>query len=150
MMQKYSSLVGRILIVLIFLISGIGKITDPASAKMYMSSQGMPLVTLFLIGAIVVEIAGAIAVILGYKARLSAVIMFLYMIPVTLIFHNKLSDQIQYIMFLKNIAIMGGLLMIAAFGPGPMSLDARLDKRKKAPCRRWTQETYLSAVFQEG
>ena len=128
MMQKYSSLVGRILIVLIFLISGIGKITNPAEAKMYMSSYDMPMVTLFLIGAIVVELAGAIAVILGYRAKWAAAVMFLYMIPVTLIFHNKLSDQIQFIMFLKNIAIMGGLLMLVAFGPGPLSLDERIKK----------------------
>jgi len=86
------------------------------------------MVSMFLIGAIAVEVLGAIAIILGYQTKWAAFIMFLYMIPVTIIFHNKLSDQIQFIMFMKNIAIMGGLLMIVAFGPGALSLDERLKK----------------------
>jgi putative oxidoreductase len=82
-----------------------------------------------LAGAIVVEIGGGLSLFLGFKAKWAALIIALYLIPATLIFHGHFSDQGQFVQFLKNLAIIGGLLMVAAFDGGKISLDAF---RKKA------------------
>ena len=131
--NKFGPLVGRILIALIFLLSGFGKLTGFAGTAGYMASK-MPvsgtLIDLLLVITIIVELGGSLALVLGFKARIAALVLFLWMIPVTLIFHNfwaAPADQamIQQIMFLKNLAIMGGMLMIMANGPGPLSVDKK-------------------------
>ena len=71
------------------------------------------------------ELGGGLSVLLGYKTRWGALALVIFLIPTTLIFHTKFSDPVQVIMFMKNLAILGGVLMIASFGPGPLSLDAR-------------------------
>jgi putative oxidoreductase len=128
--EKFGPLLGRILIALIFLLSGVGKVTGFAGTAGYMASKGMPMVDLLLVITIVIELGGALLIIVGFKARLAALAMFVWMIPVTFIFHNFWAvpaDQamIQQIMFMKNLSIMGGMLYIAAFGPGPMSVDKK-------------------------
>lgn len=115
---------------LIFLISGLGKIFDWQGTAGYMASKGMPLIPFFLLGAIVLELAGGLAVLLGFKARIGALLLIVFLIPATLIFHNfwtltGMERQIQMIMFLKNLAIMGGLLLVVGLGPGPLSLDEK-------------------------
>ena len=75
--------------------------------------------------AIIVEVAGSIALILGFHARWTAAILAIFTIATALAFHNKLSDQDQFIHFFKNIAMTGGLLQVVAFGAGRFSLDAR-------------------------
>jgi len=131
--NKFGPLVGRILIALIFLLSGFGKLTGFAGTAGYMASK-MPvsgtLIDLLLVITIIVELGGSLALVLGFKARIAALVLFLWMIPVTLIFHNfwaAPADQamIQQIMFLKNLAIMGGMLLIMANGPGPLSVDKK-------------------------
>ncbi len=129
-MSKFGPLVGRILIAVIFLLSGIGKIGNFAGTAGYMASQGVPLTDLALVITIIIEVGGAAMLILGWKARLAAGVLFLWMIPVTLMFHNfwaAPADQqmIQQIMFLKNLAIMGGMLFIMAFGSGPYSIERK-------------------------
>ncbi len=125
-MMKFVPLIARILIAAIFLMAGTQKVFDFSGTQQYMASKGMPLTALFLVGAILAELGGGLSVLLGLKARWGATALFLFLIPTTLIFHTEFSVQLQVIMFMKNLAIMGGLLMVAYFGPGPVSIDERL------------------------
>ena len=126
--NRFLPLAGRILLSLIFLASGFSKISGWEMTKSYMASEGIPLVSLMLLGAIAVEIAGGLSVLLGFKARIGAIALFLFLIPTTLIFHefwtlDGMEQQMQMAMFFKNMAIMGALLLVAYWGPGPISLD---------------------------
>ena len=128
--EKFAPVVGRILLALIFVLSGFGKITGWEGTAGFMASVGFPAVTLFLIGAIVLEIGGGVSLILGFKARWGALALIIFTIPATVIFHNFWALEgaeafTQRIMFMKNLAIMGGLLVVMAFGAGPLSIDAR-------------------------
>ncbi len=132
--EKFGPAVGRILLAIIFLMSGISKTFNWDGTAGYMASVGMPMVTLFLIGAIVLEVGGSLSVILGFKARWGALALIVFTIPTTFIFHaywavDPAQMQIQQIMFMKNLAMTGGLLLIMANGSGPLSLDARLGGR---------------------
>lgn len=129
-LRQIASFAGRILLGLIFVVSGLGKIPGWNETAQYMASKGMPLVPLFLVGAIVVEIVGGLSLWLGYKARWGALLLIVFLIPATLIFHNfwtleGMDRQVQMIMFLKNLAIMGGLFLVIGLGPGGYSLDQR-------------------------
>ena len=122
--HAYSTLVGRVLLAAIFLLSGFNKIMDPAGTQGYMAAMGMTWATgLLYAGAIVLEIGGGVSVLLGYWARVGAAALVCFMIPTTLIFHSHFGDQNQLIHFLKNLAMVGGLLYVMAYGPGPLSLD---------------------------
>ncbi len=91
----------------------------------------MPVIPLFLIAAMVLEIGGGLSVLLGFKAKLGAIALLILIIPATLIFHNFLpiadpmAQKLQMIMFLKNLAIMGGLLLVVSFGSGPFSVGKK-------------------------
>lgn len=124
-MQNVIPLIARILLSAIFLRSGIGKIIGFAGTQQSMASAGIPLTGLFLFGAIVFELVGGISVLLGYKARWGAIVLIIFLIPATLIFHTDFADSMQVGQFMKNLAILGGLLMVVAYGPGSISLDAR-------------------------
>lgn len=128
--NQFGPLVGRILLSLIFLISGFGKIGGFAGTAGYMASKGLPMAEVLLAITIVIEIGASLMIISGFKARLGATALFLWMIPVTLVFHNfwampAAEQQIQQIMFMKNLGLMGGMLLIMAFGSGPMSVDKK-------------------------
>ena len=116
------SLAARVLLSALFLMSGINKILNPADTQQYMASYGMPLTGLFLMGAIALELAGGLSVLLGYKARWGAIALIIFLIPATLIFHTNFADQMQTIQFMKNLAILGGLLMIVQSGSGDIAL----------------------------
>ena len=123
-------LIGRILISVIFLFSGFGKLTSFSSSAAFLASKHFPIPSAMLAGAIIVEIIGGLCLVFGFKARIAAFIMFLYLIPTTLVFHNFWALQgaargDNQIHFLKNIAIMGALLMVSAYGPGKLSIDGR-------------------------
>jgi putative oxidoreductase len=122
-LQGYIALLGRVFVVLIFLMSGLNKISNPQATQQYMTAMGMPLTGLFLISAIFLELVGSASLLLGYQTRLGAAMLILFMIPTTLIFHANFSDSLQLIMFMKNLSIIGGLLIVLAFGPGKFSLD---------------------------
>jgi len=129
-LQSYSPVIGRILLTLIFFMSGLHKITDWESSAGYMASKGMPAVSFFLGMAIILEIGGGLSVLLGYKARLGALALIIFVIPATFLFHNFWAmpaeqQQIQMILFMKNLAMIGGLLFVVAFGAGQISLDNR-------------------------
>jgi len=126
--NKFGPLAGRILLSLIFLLSGINKIGGFAGTAGWMTSKGMPMAEVLLAITIVIEIGASLMIIGGYKARLGAAALFLWMIPVTFAFHNfwaaaDAAKQIEMIMFMKNLGLMGGMLYIMAFGSGPMSID---------------------------
>lgn len=116
---------GRILLAAIFVLSGFNKLTDPASALAYISSAGLPLPTVALGGAILVELLGGAALILGYRTRIVALALAAFSLVTALTFHSALADQNQFIHFFKNVAMAGGLLQVAAFGAGSISLDSR-------------------------
>lgn len=124
-MKNLAPLIGRILLAQIFLMSGIGKLFNLAGTQKYMASHGMPLTALFLAGAICLELGGGLSLLAGYKARWGAVALIIFLVPTTLIFHTAFSDRMQQIQFMKNAAVIGGLLMVTHFGAGPFSLDAR-------------------------
>lgn len=121
-MRKYLPLAGRILLGLIFVMSGFSKITGFEGTQQHMAEFGVPATGILLVGAIVVELLGGLSLIFGYWARAGAVLLALFLIPTTLIFHTDFSQQTQMVMFLKNLAIMGGLLFVIAHGSGPFRL----------------------------
>lgn len=128
--QRMLSPIGRFCLSLIFLLSALGKLTDWQGTAGYMASKGMPLVPFFLVGAIVLELAGGLSVLLGFKTRWGVALLVIFLIPATLIFHNFWTfegqeRQLQMIMFLKNLAILGGLLLLGSLGPGSCSLDEK-------------------------
>ena len=133
MKPTYESLAmfaGRIFLALIFVVSGIGKITGYAGTAAYMTSKGLPLVDILLPLTILIELGGGLLLALGWKARWAAAALLLFLIPTTLIFHQfwglepKLA-QMQKIHFLKNVAIMGGMMMVLAIGAGAWSVDRK-------------------------
>lgn len=121
-MNSLAALAGRILLALIFLQSGIEKITSYSMVLGYMTQAGLPFPQVLLVVSAVVEIGCALALVTGWKARLGALGLAIWMIPVTLIFHNPAAGQEAMIHFMKNVAITGGLLMVFASGPGAWSL----------------------------
>ena len=121
----YLPTVGRLLLAAIFLISGVGKMLDPAGTIGYIGAVGLPLPELGYLLAVVVEIGGGLLLIAGYRTRLVAVSLAVFTVAAAIFFHNQFADQNQLIHFLKNIAIAGGLLQVAAFGAGRFSLDSR-------------------------
>ncbi|MCK9386297.1 MAG: DoxX family protein [Nevskia sp.] len=121
--QKIAELGGRILLALLFLMSGIGKISAYSGTAAYMASTGVPGALLPMV--IAIEVLGAAAIIIGYKTRIVAFLMAGFTLVTALLFHNNFQDQIQMIMFLKNVSIAGGFLLLVANGAGPLSVDRR-------------------------
>lgn len=116
------ALLGRVLLALIFVLSGLHKISNFSGTQQMMADHGMPYTPVFLIGAILVEVIGGLSVLVGYRARIGATVLALFLIPTTLIFHSGAAEQVN---FMKNLSIIGGLLMVAAHGSGSVSLDRR-------------------------
>ena len=124
--QKVSDLAGRILLSVLFLLSGLGKIGAYTGTAVYMSSLGVPGALLPLV--IATEVLGALAIIIGWNTRVIALLLGGFSLLTAAIFHNNFADQIQMIMFLKNVAIAGGYLLLVANGDGPLSIDHRIAK----------------------
>jgi len=121
----YLPALGRLLIALIFVMSGLSKIAAPANTMAYIQSSGAPFVPIAYAIAVVVELGGGLALLLGFQTRLAAAILAVFTLATAVLFHNNMADQNQMIHFLKNIAITGGLLQVVAFGAGAFSLDNR-------------------------
>ncbi len=122
-------LIGRILLSSVFIIAGIGKIGGFSMEEGFVASKHLPLPAVALAIAMIVELLGGLAILVGFYARFTAWIVFLYMIPTTFIFHNfwtmQGADRLNTMLhFEKNMAIMGGLLLLAAFGAGRLSIDS--------------------------
>lgn len=115
---------GRLLLAAIFLMSGLGKLADPAATAAYIASKGLPLPELAAWGASAVEVFGGLLLIAGFQTRLAALALAGFTVAAAVLFHAEFGDRNQMIHFLKNIAIVGGLLQVVAFGAGAFSLDA--------------------------
>jgi putative oxidoreductase len=126
--KDIAALVGRVLLALMFVIAGYGKITGYAGTAGYMASAGLPMVGVLLPLTILVELGGGLALIVGWKARWVALIVAAFTALATVVFHNfwavvPEAKMVNELLFLKNIAVIGGLLMVWAFGPGRFSVD---------------------------
>ena len=124
--QSLSAPAGRVLISLIFVISGFNKLVNYAGTQAYMESSGVPGIMLPLV--IAVELLGGIAIILGWHTRVAAFLLAGFSLLSAVLFHANLGDQMQMIMFMKNLALAGGFLMIVALGAGAYSLDNRKER----------------------
>ena len=129
--KDFVTFLGRILISLIFILTGLSKIGDFAGNVAFIHSRGIPFASFFLYVAVLIEISCALMIITGYKARLGALVLAVFLVPVTYIFHYlpafsagiSLNDQkIQMISLMKNISIIGGLLLIYGNGVGKWTI----------------------------
>jgi putative oxidoreductase len=127
-MQNFTLLVGRLGLSLIFILSGIGKITAYAATAKVLVAQGLPPGLLPLV--IFAELGGGLAVLFGLLTRWAAAGLFLFCILTAVIFHSHFADHEQWINFMKNLAIAGGFLVLAVHGPGGLSIDAWRYRRK--------------------
>lgn len=125
---QYLPLAGRVLLGLIFVIAGFGKLSDPASTVGYMTAYGMPYAVILVWPAGLLELGGGMLLMVGWCARWAATALVLFTLAVTFIFHaswnvDAAQMQMQQIHFLKNLAIIGGLLYVVAYGGGAYSLS---------------------------
>ena len=126
--KMYGPLAGRVLLALIFIIAGFGKITGFEGTVGYMQAYHMPMTQVLAVIAIIIELGGGIMIAAGWKARWGAAALFIFVLVASFVFHafwavpaNQV--QLQSIMFMKNLAIMGGMLYIIVYGSGPLSVD---------------------------
>jgi putative oxidoreductase len=135
--KTWAPLAGRVLITFIFLRSAYGKITGFTAVSGMMAKKGMPFSDVLLVGAIVFEIVGGLMVLAGWHARIGALLLAIFLVPATLIFHNfwavdpaQLTNQLNH--FIKNLSILGALVFIIGMGSGPLSLkdDPKEDQRE--------------------
>jgi putative oxidoreductase len=124
--KNVSEFAGRSLLSVLFVLSGLGKIGAYAGTAAYMTSVGVPAALLPVV--IATEVLGALAIILGWQTRVAAFLLAGYSLLAALIFHANFADQIEMIMFLKNVSIAGGFLLLVANGAGRLSLDHRFAK----------------------
>lgn len=125
-----AALVGRFLLALMFVLAGFSKIGGFEGIAGYIGSKGLPLPQLLAAGTIALEIVAGLALMLGLKARWAAGALAAFTVLATVIFHAYWAapaeqQRVEYLMFIKNVAVVGGLLMVAALGAGGWSLDAR-------------------------
>jgi putative oxidoreductase len=135
--QSLAALSGRVFLSAIFLFSAFGKIADWSKFAHMMDEKGMPFVPVLLAGALTFELLGGLSVLLGFYGRVGAVLLILFLIPTTLIFHNfwaadaaMQQNQMQH--FMKNVAIMGGLFVVAALGTDGFSVDRWMRRTRTA------------------
>ena len=122
-MEKVSQLVARVFLGHLFLIAGLGKIGAYEGTQGYMDAMGVPGVLLPLV--IMLQVCGGLAIIVGWKTKWASIALATFSVISAAIFHNNFGDQTQMIMFMKNIAIAGGFLLLAAHGAGAYSFDNR-------------------------
>ena len=125
---RYTPLFGRIFLSLIFIVSGFGKLLDFGGTAGYMETYGIPMPSLLLVFAILFELGGGALLLIGFQARLAATALIVFTVLATLIFHDfwalaGAEREMQFINFMKNLSMIGGLLLVVGFGSGPISLD---------------------------
>jgi len=126
--KMYGPLVGRVLLVLMFLVGGYGKITGFDGTIGYMQAYNMPMTQVLAVIAIIIELGGGIMIAVGWKARWAAAALFIFVLVASFVFHAFWAvpadqAQLQNVLFLKNLAVMGGMLYIIVYGSGPLSVD---------------------------
>ena len=127
-MNPLISIASRLLMALIFIISGWEKLTTFSGSEAYLSSLGIPLVGLATPLVILIELGGGLALLAGFKTRWVAGVLAVFAVATALIAHSNLADQAQSIHFMKNLAIAGGLLLFVKYGAGEASVDERMRK----------------------
>lgn len=135
-LKKYLPLIGRAFLAAIFLNSGIGHIFGFTGIAKMMSERGLPIPFVLLAGSVVCLLLGGLSILLGFKVRWGAILLIIFLIPATLVFHNFIADPSELNNFLKNIGLMGGILFVYYFGPGPVSIDSDAGDRQS--------QTYVS------
>lgn len=127
---SFSMFVGRVLLSAIFILSGVGKLLDFHGTAAFMASKGMTMVPLFLYAAALIQLLGGLSLLLGFKTRVGAALLLLFLVPTTAIFHDfwnyidPMEQKLQMIMFMKNLAIAGGLFYALGSGSGNCAVDA--------------------------
>src|ERR1700728_3541555 len=128
---RYVPFAGRLLIGLPFAMSGLGKLAAIGPTTEMIRAAGLPLPPAALVVAVIIELGGGLLLIAGFRVRIVAAVMALFALATAVSFHSNFADQNQMIHFLKNVMMAGGLLQIAAFGAGIISLDNRLGKGRE-------------------
>jgi len=127
LLKPYTDLLGRLLIALIFVAAGYSKIGGYAGTQAYMEAMNVPGALLPLV--ILVELGGGLAIVLGFMTRLAALGLATFCVLSAFLFHANMADQVQQILFMKNLAMAGGFLFLVGNGAGALSLDAKLFKQ---------------------
>jgi putative oxidoreductase len=135
MSKQYDSVAlgGRILIAVLFFMSGLSKLAAPEATQGFIASVGLPVPVAAYAVAVTVEVLGSVLLVAGFRARFVAAGMTVFTLATALTFHKNFADQNQMIHFMKNIAIMGGLLQVVAYGAGRFSVDGLLARRSTIP-----------------
>lgn len=123
------ALIGRILIGVLFLSSGLGKLAAPAATQAYIAAVGLPAPVIAYALSLTVEVIGGLLLIAGVRVRLVGAGLALFTLATAVFFHHNFADQNQMIHFFKNFAIIGGLLQVVSFGAGRFSVDSWLVRR---------------------
>ncbi|MDJ0680571.1 MAG: DoxX family protein [Xenococcaceae cyanobacterium MO_167.B52] len=126
--MKYIPLAARICLCIIFINSGIGKIFGFAGTAGMMGNKGLPIPEVLLIFTIAFQLLGGFSLLLGYKVKIGSTLLILFLIPATLVFHNPIGNPDELNSFLKNIGLIGGLLMVIYAGAGALSIDDSTQK----------------------
>ena len=121
---------GRFLLAILFILSGLSKLGAAAATQAYIAKAGLPLPVLAYVGAVAVELGAGLMLLVGYRTRAAALALAIFTLAAALFFHNQFGDRNQFIHFMKNLAICGGLLQLYVFGAGGFSIDGR---RQVAP-----------------
>ena len=121
--QDGLALLARLLLAALFILAGINKLTAMEGTVGYIASVGLPLPEVVYFGTVALEIVGGLMLAVGFKARYAAGALGFFTLLTAFIFHNDFSQQIEMTLFLKNLAIAGGMFALTAFGPGRLSLD---------------------------
>ncbi|NJK55255.1 MAG: DoxX family protein [Pleurocapsa sp. SU_5_0] len=123
--MEYIALAARICLCLIFFKAGISHITAFSGLVETISSQGLPLASLLAAGTVFFQLLGSVSLLLGYQTKIGSILLIIFLIPASLLFHNPLADPSQINDFLKNIGLIGGLLMVIYAGAGALSVDGQ-------------------------
>ena len=123
-LYTFSAPIGRLLLAMMFLMSGLSKIGNFAGTQGYMEAMGVPGALLPL--AIALEVLGGLAIIIGWQTKITSVALAGFCVVSAALFHNDFSNQSEMIMFMKNVTIAGGFLLLVAHGPGAYALDNRV------------------------
>jgi putative oxidoreductase len=123
--MKYIPLAARICLCLIFFKAGVSHILGFGETLEMMTNQGLPLANILLAGTVFFQILGAVSLLLGYQVKIGSILLIIFLIPASLVFHNPIADPSQINDFLKNIGLIGGLLMLIYAGSGALSIDGQ-------------------------
>jgi uncharacterized membrane protein YphA (DoxX/SURF4 family) len=130
--RQFMTLFGRCLLGSIFILSALSKLVDPQAGQNYMAALGLTSGTAFWYWcSVTMELVGGLSLLLGWGTRIGAGILILFLIPMTFFLHGKVSDPGHFAQLLMNLGIVGGLLYVAVFGAGPMSVDSAVIRQRQ-------------------